>query len=74
VRAGDAREYIESVYKKRIENLTREVREELPEDYPLFLKVRSHCVRIKASGTTTYTRLTRLRSACWLARRLYVVV
>jgi len=49
----------------------REVGEELPEDYPLFLKVRSRYVRIRASGTTIYTRLTRLRSACWLARRLF---
>ncbi len=31
MRARDAREYIESVYRKRIENLLREVREELLE-------------------------------------------
>lgn len=71
MRTGDAREYIESVYRKRIENLMKEVRKELPEDYVLFLKVRSHYVRIKAGGSTAYTRLTRLRSACWLARRLF---
>jgi len=55
VRARDARGYIESVYRERVENLMREVREELPEDYVLFLKVRSYYVRIRASGTTIYT-------------------
>jgi len=71
VRNRDARNYIEFVYKERIENLLKEVRKELPEDYVLFLKVRSHYLKIGASDTTTYTRLTRLRSACWLARRLF---
>ncbi len=71
MRARDAREYIESMYRKRIENLMNEVKNELPEDYVLFLKVKSHYVKIRASGTTTYTRLTRLRSACWFARRLF---
>ena len=71
MRARDAREYIESVYRERIENLMKEVRNGLQEDYVLFLKVKSHYVKIRASGTTIYTRLTRLRSACWLARRLF---
>ncbi len=31
MRAGDAREYIESVYRERIENLMREIRRELLE-------------------------------------------
>ena len=64
MRVRDARDYIESIYRERVENLLKEVREELPEDYVLLLKVRSHYLRIRASGTTTYTRLTRLRSAC----------
>ncbi len=71
MKVRDAREYLESVYKARIENLMNAVKEELPEDYILFLKVKSHYVKIRASGTTTYTRLTRLRTACWLARRLF---
>jgi len=39
------REYIESVYRERIENLMKEVRKELQEDYVLFAKVRSHYVK-----------------------------
>ena len=62
MRTRDAREYLESVYRVRIENLMKEVREELPEDYILFLKVKNHYVKIGASGTATYTRLTRLRT------------
>jgi len=53
VRARDAREYIESIYRERVEDLMREVREELPEDYMLFLKVKTHYVKMRASGTTT---------------------
>ena len=64
MRTRDAREYIESVYREFIENLMKEVRKELQEDYVLFAKVRSHYVKIRISDTTTYTRLTRLRSAC----------
>ena len=71
MRARDAREYIESVYRERIENLMREVRKELPEDYVLFSKIRSYYVKIDASGSTIYTRLTKLRSACWFARTLF---
>lgn len=71
MKAGNARDYIESVYRERIENLMKEVKEELLEDYVLFLKVKSHYVKIRASSATTYTRLTRLRSACRLARRLF---
>ena len=64
MRARDARDYVESVYREFIENLMKEVREELQEDYVLFAKVRSHYVKIRVNDTTTYTRLTRLRSAC----------
>ena len=70
VRARDARAYLESVYRMRTENLMKEVKEELPEGYILFLKVKNHYVKIGASETTTYTRLTKLRTACWFARRL----
>ena len=37
----------------------------------LFIKVKSYYVKNMVSGTTIYTRLTRLRSACWLVRRLF---
>ena len=55
MRARDAREFIESVYREFIENLMKEVRKGLQEDYMLFAKVRSHYVRIRVSDTTTYT-------------------
>ena len=55
VRTRDAREYIESIYRERIENLMKEVRKELQEDYVLFAKVRSHYVKIRVSDTTTHT-------------------
>lgn len=49
MRARDAREYIESVYRERIENLMREARKELPEDYVLFAKVKSYYVKNRRS-------------------------
>ncbi len=58
---------MESVYRVCIENLVKEVRKELLEDYVLFHKVKSYYVKNGASGTTIYTKLTRLRFACWLA-------
>ena len=56
MRARDTREYIEPVCREFIENLMKEVRKELQEDYMLFAKVRSHYVKIRVSDTTPYTR------------------
>lgn len=64
-------EYIESVYRARIERLLKEIKKEFPEDYRFFVKIKSTYTRKQATGSTTYTRLTRLRTACRVARELF---
>jgi len=69
--ATEPRNYLELLYRRRIANLMNEVRKAFPEDYKLFTKIRSYYLKIQASSVTTYTRLTRLRTACKLARKLF---
>ncbi len=71
VTAATPRNFIELVYKRRIANLMNEVRKTFPEDYKLFMKIRNYYLKIQASSVTTYTRLTRLRTACKLSRQLF---
>ncbi len=63
--------YIEQLYRERIEELLRNARKEFPEDYRLFIKIRAYYTKIQATNLTTYTRLTRLRSACREVRELF---
>ena len=71
MKIADARNFIDELYDRRIENLLEEVRRVFPAEYPIFIKIRGHYSRIQASNVTTYTRLTRLRTACRLSRRLF---
>ena len=71
MRTSVARNFIDELYDRRIENLLQEVRDTFREEYPLFIKIRGYYSRIQASNVTTYTRLTRLRTACKVSRQLF---
>ena len=71
MRASITTNYIDELHRVRVDNLLKEVREEFPEEYPVFLKIRAYYVKNQASNVTTYSRLTRLRTACRISRQLF---
>ena len=68
-RAGS--DYIDEEYKRLTQQLLNEVREQYPEEYPYFLKIYTKYIKEKARYATIYSRLTRLRTVCNLARELF---
>ncbi len=71
MRVSATTNYIDEVYRVRVDNLLKAVKEEFPKEYPIFLKIRAYYTKNQASNITVYSRLTRLRTACKIARQLF---